>query len=272
MVSQNTSSYNNVYRFSGKELDEETGLSYFGARYYNPKWSVWLSVDPEFAKFPNWTPYRYCFNNPLRYTDPNGMLENDDVIITNNEGHVLKVIPDDKENVVYQYNEDKTELTKVDNLKQETKNAEGIKRSDIIKDGELFRIVPNVKILRKDIDVNGEDKYGHWWVEIGKSESYGWWPKNPVGYTDTVTGVQGELNGQTSFGGTSTRDPHHGDRSEGVNFFNVYTQNAASTSGIDNSIRNFSKNYSGNWSWPLGQNCHSFQESFMEKLNLTINP
>lgn len=75
MVSQNTSSYDNKYRFSGKELDEETGLSYFGARYYNPKWSVWLGVDPEFAKAPNWTPYRYGFNNPIRYTDPDGRWE-----------------------------------------------------------------------------------------------------------------------------------------------------------------------------------------------------
>ncbi|MCZ8298559.1 MAG: RHS repeat-associated core domain-containing protein [Flavobacterium sp.] len=75
MVAQNTSAYDNKYRFSGKELDEETGLSYFGARYYNPKWSIWLGVDPEFAKAPNWTPYRYGFNNPIRYTDPDGRWE-----------------------------------------------------------------------------------------------------------------------------------------------------------------------------------------------------
>ena len=72
MVSQNTSSYNNVYRFSGKELDEETGLSYFGARYYNPKWSVWLGVDQLWAKYPNISPYVYCAGNPINIIDPDG--------------------------------------------------------------------------------------------------------------------------------------------------------------------------------------------------------
>ena len=72
MVSQNSSSYNNVYRFSGKELDEETGLSYFGARYYNPKWSIWLSVDPLAEKFPDRSPYNYTMNNPINLIDPDG--------------------------------------------------------------------------------------------------------------------------------------------------------------------------------------------------------
>lgn len=64
MVAQNTSSYNNVYRFSAKELDEDTGLSYFGARYYDPKLSIWLSVDPKAADAPGWSPYRAFLCNP----------------------------------------------------------------------------------------------------------------------------------------------------------------------------------------------------------------
>lgn len=34
------------YKFNGKELDEETGLYYYGARYYDPRVSQWLGVDP----------------------------------------------------------------------------------------------------------------------------------------------------------------------------------------------------------------------------------
>ena len=34
------------YRFNGKEVDEETGLAYYGARYYDNQLSMWLSVDP----------------------------------------------------------------------------------------------------------------------------------------------------------------------------------------------------------------------------------
>jgi RHS repeat-associated protein len=65
--------YTNRYKFNGKELDEETGLYYYGARYYNPKFSIWLSVDPLAEKFPSWNPYNYCMDNPLYYTDPTGM-------------------------------------------------------------------------------------------------------------------------------------------------------------------------------------------------------
>ncbi len=37
--------FNNVYKFNGKELDSETGLYYYGARYYDPRISNWLSAD-----------------------------------------------------------------------------------------------------------------------------------------------------------------------------------------------------------------------------------
>jgi hypothetical protein len=66
-----------------------------------------------------------------------------------------------------------------------------------------------------------EDAYGHWWTEVDSS-SYGWWPVDGVGgIIDTVKGVPGELNGTTSFGGTETRDPHHGDAGENVKELNV---------------------------------------------------
>jgi RHS repeat-associated protein len=41
-----TTDYYTPYTFSAKERDTETGYSYFGARYYDPNVSVWLSVDP----------------------------------------------------------------------------------------------------------------------------------------------------------------------------------------------------------------------------------
>ncbi|OJV47917.1 MAG: hypothetical protein BGO40_04890 [Chryseobacterium sp. 39-10] len=37
----------------------------------------WISPDPLSEEYSDWTPYRYGFNNPLRYTDPTGMLEDD---------------------------------------------------------------------------------------------------------------------------------------------------------------------------------------------------
>jgi hypothetical protein len=51
----------------------ETGLSYFGARYYDAGLSIWLSVDPMADKYPAWSPYAYTLQNPIVLIDPTGM-------------------------------------------------------------------------------------------------------------------------------------------------------------------------------------------------------
>jgi RHS repeat-associated protein len=61
------------YLFNAKELDEETGLYYYGARYYDPRISLWLSTDPLQEKYPNISPYAYVANNPVNLIDPTGM-------------------------------------------------------------------------------------------------------------------------------------------------------------------------------------------------------
>ena len=61
-----------TYTFSAKEKDFETGLSYFGSRYYSSDLSIWLSVDPMAAKYPSLSPYVYCADNPVRLVDPDG--------------------------------------------------------------------------------------------------------------------------------------------------------------------------------------------------------
>lgn len=60
------------YRFNGKELDEETGYYYYGARYYTPEVGIWLSVDPLSDKYPSLSPFMYCAGNPVIYIDPDG--------------------------------------------------------------------------------------------------------------------------------------------------------------------------------------------------------
>ncbi len=64
--------YENPYKFNAKELDSETELYYYGARYYNPRLSVWYGVDPLAEKYPNWSPYVYVMNNPINAIDPDG--------------------------------------------------------------------------------------------------------------------------------------------------------------------------------------------------------
>ena len=67
-----TTVYKTPYKFNGKELDAETGLYYYGARYYDPKISLWLGVDPMMEKGPESSPYCYAMNNPLNMVDPDG--------------------------------------------------------------------------------------------------------------------------------------------------------------------------------------------------------
>ncbi|MBK7695350.1 MAG: thrombospondin type 3 repeat-containing protein [Saprospiraceae bacterium] len=72
MAEQKAGGYSTKYRFTGKEVDEETGLYYFGARYYDPRISLWYGVDPLAAKYPNASPYIYCLNNPILFVDDDG--------------------------------------------------------------------------------------------------------------------------------------------------------------------------------------------------------
>ena len=127
-----------------------------------------------------------------------------------------------------------------------------------------------VTMKRRHINLLGDDKYGHWWTEIDGTESYGWWPKYRVaGLWETFNGVDGELNGVTSFGGTSTKDAHHGD-SAPETFHPLLTKPKANHEQVRREIRNFANAYSGEWRWTAGagQNCHTFQKSLMKNVGL----
>jgi len=76
-VTQTSSSWESRYTFSGKEKDQETGYSYFGARYYDSDLSVWLSVVPIAigtlaSKYPSMSPFMYTAGNPVMLVDPDG--------------------------------------------------------------------------------------------------------------------------------------------------------------------------------------------------------
>ncbi len=60
------------YLFNGKELDKETGLYYYGARYYDPQVSVWYGVDILAEKHPDISPYCFSANNPIKLRDVDG--------------------------------------------------------------------------------------------------------------------------------------------------------------------------------------------------------
>ncbi|MDR1346784.1 MAG: hypothetical protein LBK03_08815, partial [Bacteroidales bacterium] len=60
------------YKYCGKERDEETGLYYYGMRYYAAWLCRFVSVDPLQFKYPHYTPYQYAGNKPITFIDLDG--------------------------------------------------------------------------------------------------------------------------------------------------------------------------------------------------------
>jgi hypothetical protein len=181
---------------------------------------------------------------------------------------------------------------------------------------DVYRPVEKAIFKRKHIALTG-DQFGHWWVELDDTESYGWWPKYRIGSDEnqgpepdkpdplpadagrmqrighrfamavysvrravydsglarmvgqTFGGVEGELNGQTSFSGTPNKDPHHGDPGADEKFQPVI-HDCRTDVEIKQCIRDFAAAYSGEWSWKFefGKNCHSFQLEMIDNCDI----
>ena len=82
------------YKYNGKELDTKKGLNWYdyGARHYDAALGRWLVVDPLAEKMYGWSPYAYCYNNPMRYIDPNGQ-DGWDIIVGYGIGLLTNVLP-----------------------------------------------------------------------------------------------------------------------------------------------------------------------------------
>jgi RHS repeat-associated protein len=68
------------YQYNGKELNEDLGLNWndYGKRWYDPSIGRWSVTDMLSELNRDLTPYRYGFNNPMRFTDPFGLTEDDE--------------------------------------------------------------------------------------------------------------------------------------------------------------------------------------------------
>ena len=88
------------YKYVGKERDEETGLYYYGARYYAAWICRFVSVDPLQFEYPQLTPYNYAGNKPVTHIDIDGMQGTGDEPIQSNNGSKLNENPYWEESVV----------------------------------------------------------------------------------------------------------------------------------------------------------------------------
>lgn len=73
-IEERNNTWNTPYFFNAKEFDEKTGMYYYGARYYEPRLSLWMSVDPLAEKYVFWGVYTYCYDSPLNHIDVEGLF------------------------------------------------------------------------------------------------------------------------------------------------------------------------------------------------------
>ena len=73
LVNDFAGTYDEPYKFTGYERDQESGLDYAHARYYWSNGGYDISTDPHWFNYPHITPYNYAGNNPINRIDPTGM-------------------------------------------------------------------------------------------------------------------------------------------------------------------------------------------------------
>ncbi len=140
-IEERNSVWNTPYLFNAKEFDEETGMYYYGARYYEPRLSLWMSTDPMQEKYPNINSYCYTNNNPIKYIDPDG---NDWILATGNR--------------VYWYGGDYGNKSE---LKNTYKATSGSKSAIMSVNGKKYQINPQNSKYQyvRDVGPTVEGKY-----------------------------------------------------------------------------------------------------------------
>jgi hypothetical protein len=132
------------------------------------------------------------------------------------------------------------------------------------------RVLPFVTVKR--INPRVGDTFGHWWVEIDGTESYGWWPERcPIRVRDFFFGSSGSINGLrgSCTGGTVMTDPHHCEPAQ--HSFHPTLLVRKSDRRVRRDIRTFAQAFAGEWRYstkPTSNDCRSFQVRLLQAVGL----
>ncbi|MBQ6157316.1 MAG: hypothetical protein IJK22_12045, partial [Bacteroidales bacterium] len=161
-VNQRITDFSARFTFSAKERDSETGLSYFGSRYYSSDLSIWLSVDPMGDKYASLSPYTYCANNPVKLVDPNGETWD----TPEDEKKANELISKAEEQILQYKEQIQRCYARYDRFKNPQKKNDELKKIDFL----------NVLIDEVQKGIDGlnqmcEDEYYYHFVEIGRGRN-----------------------------------------------------------------------------------------------------
>jgi RHS repeat-associated protein len=186
-----------THKFTGKERDSESGLDFFGARYYASTLGRFASPDPlpwigwqhqgrkgeeQFLKFitnpQNLNQYTYVLNNPLNHVDPTGMLG-------------CKVDGKDTScSIVVVYDPETSKGTLYVIAKVEKKDEDG----NVVKDEKGNVVKEDKVVLQTDVVVGGDGRvtptgnfHAAYWKQDHKSSKYGFWADTP--WSKTKLGI-----------------------------------------------------------------------------------
>ena len=118
-IEEHNNVWNTPYLFNAKEFDEETGMYYYGARYYDPRLSLWMSTDPLEEDYPNLFAYCFSLNNPINVEDFDGRSTHTDL-----DGNIIQVYKDNDKGV-YSHKGSRNEILINLNKNHSSKNTSG---------------------------------------------------------------------------------------------------------------------------------------------------
>jgi RHS repeat-associated protein len=131
------------YKFTAKEQDPETGLYYYGARYYDAKLSRWCSADDRFDGLyssQGQDVFAYVGGNPVRYVDPDGKEKDTTETIVYKNGDTYSV---DLNKCITEKGDSLTKLAEKQLVRERGTNK--FSEKDVIDKREVIKGLNNLK-------------------------------------------------------------------------------------------------------------------------------